>query len=618
MLAPATLLLLAAPPLGGLALGLPVGFLKERLPKHSLRRWALALAPLLLAPLLPLQQAAALLAGLFVGRAVGASVVGVGLTGGIGTGKSTVSKRLQEAGAVIVDADVIARQVVMPGQGAYKAIVRAFGADVLHPDDKTLNRAKLGAIIFSDPAKRKVLNACTHKFIIWEMVKQLVYNRLVRRKRLVVLDAPLLFETALLEHVCYPTIVVACSEENELVRLEKRDGLSREDAEKRIRSQMPLHEKVRRADVVIQNDGTLDELLQSARQTLQRAAELVGATSELKAMLMSRLQGIGRRPPPLNAIWRLPRLAGASAASSPQSLQFHSLRSDNDPRIVGYGPRASGHHSHVPPSVLLLLLPRGHPMHAGTQLRAFASRRGPWQQNDWVDTAKTGGLVLLGVGALVASTSLAFGLIITGAAGYGVYTLYQKVFGPYRSRHRDDPFSSVSANVDKLSEMFGRKPRSTGSAAASSSSDMGSRELDALVQGMPLVVRGLVKTIFSFVGGAMKSSMQRAGELRRLTNERVQAHPRVVEQLGSGVSVSTPQQWMESTVNGVGAIEAVFPVNSSVPARVTVKASVGQGGGVSLQELKLRNLRTGEVIDLLRDGSAGPRKTVIDADYVEL
>lgn len=79
------------------------------------------------------------------------------------------------------------------------------------------------------------------KFIIWEMFKQLAYNRLILRKRLVVFDAPLLFETSLLEHFCYPTIVVACSEANELKRLTKRDGLSAEDAEKRIQSQMKLH-----------------------------------------------------------------------------------------------------------------------------------------------------------------------------------------------------------------------------------------------------------------------------------------------------------------------------------------------------------------------------------------
>lgn len=76
---------------------------------------------------------------------------------------------------------------------------------------------------------------------------------------------------------------------------------------------------------------------------------------------------------------------------------------------------------------------------------------------------------------------------------------------------------------------------------------MGKRELDSLVQGLPLVVRGLVKTIFSFVGKAMQSSMQRAGELRRLANEHIQSHPRVVSLMGSGVSVSTPQQWVESS-----------------------------------------------------------------------
>ncbi|KAG2510761.1 hypothetical protein JM16_008447 [Phytophthora kernoviae] len=225
-----------------------------------------------------------LLGAYFIGRTLGASLVGVGLTGGIATGKSTVSKAFRDAGAVIIDADVVAREVVVPGRGAYKEIVHHFGSEVLNEDDATINRAKLGAIIFGDPAQRKKLNSATHKFIIWEMFKQLVYQRLICRKHLVVFDAPLLFETKLLEYFCYPTIVVACSEANELKRLMKRDNMKEEDAEKRIKSQMKLQEKLKKADLVIQNDGTLEELLDNTRETLKRTAVLVGGLSELNAI----------------------------------------------------------------------------------------------------------------------------------------------------------------------------------------------------------------------------------------------------------------------------------------------------------------------------------------------
>ncbi|KAG6973830.1 hypothetical protein JG687_00000678 [Phytophthora cactorum] len=217
---------------------------------------------------------------------VGASLVGVGLTGGIATGKSTVSKAFREAGAVIVDADVVAREVVMPGRGAYKGIVRCFGTGVLNEDDATINRAKLGAIIFNDPAQRKKLNSATHKYIIWEMFKQLVYQRLVCRKRLVVFDAPLLFETKLLEHFCYPTIVVACSEKTELARLMNRDNMKQGDAEKRIKSQMSLKVKVAKADLVIQNDGSLDDLLIRTRETLERTAYLGVSLQEKRERIL--------------------------------------------------------------------------------------------------------------------------------------------------------------------------------------------------------------------------------------------------------------------------------------------------------------------------------------------
>ncbi|CAI5701857.1 unnamed protein product [Peronospora effusa] len=255
-----------------LLVGVPLGLWKERLYKHSMKRWLLAISPFVLVPLLSLRDGVILTGSCFIGRLLGASLVGVGLTGGIATGKSTVSKVFRTAGAVIIDADVVAREIVLPGRGAYQEIIRYFGTEVLNDDDATINRAKLGAIIFNDPTQRKKLNAATHKYILYEMFKQLVYQRLVCRKRLVVLDAPLLFETNVLEYFCFPIIVVTCTETKELSRLMKRDHMKVEDAHKRIKSQMKLHEKVSKADLLIQNDGTLDDLLLHTRETLQRAA----------------------------------------------------------------------------------------------------------------------------------------------------------------------------------------------------------------------------------------------------------------------------------------------------------------------------------------------------------
>ncbi|DAZ96759.1 TPA: hypothetical protein N0F65_012336 [Lagenidium giganteum] len=264
MMAPSLLLLLPA----GFLTGFPAGFVKERTPAYSAVRWLVQLAPLALFALFPARQALLTAASYLIGRIVGGSLVGVGLTGGIATGKSSVSQCFLKAGAVIIDADQVARKVVIPGQPAYKAIVRAFGDDVVNEQDGTLDRAKLGAIIFKDPSKRKILNSCTHKFILWEMFKDLVFYRLIQRRRLVILDAPLLFETHFLEHFCFPKIVVACSEKQEMERLMKRDSITKEQAEQRISSQMKLHLKVEKADLVIANDGLLEDLTKNAHDTL--------------------------------------------------------------------------------------------------------------------------------------------------------------------------------------------------------------------------------------------------------------------------------------------------------------------------------------------------------------
>jgi hypothetical protein len=129
-----------------------------------------------------------------------------------------------------------------------------------------------------------------------------------------------------------------------------------------------------------------------------------------------------------------------------------------------------------------------------------------------------------------------------------VYSLYQKFFGPYRSRFgsASDPFGDVNSNVDRIKDMFSRD-----SSARPRRASAGSSDLDALVQGLPFVVRGVVKSLFSLVGSAMQSSMQRAGELRRRVNEQLQANARIVADMGDGVNVSTPQQWMESSASSL-------------------------------------------------------------------
>ncbi|KAG2788427.1 hypothetical protein PC129_g898 [Phytophthora cactorum] len=314
--------------------------------------------------------------------------------------------------------------------------------------------------------------------------------------------------------------------------------------------------------------------------------------------------------------------ASLSVFSSPLSTHCAPNRTPR-PHFAVYSTSPLASSSSSPLLSRPLILPVGRAFVGGKvspalaiQLKRFYSHgRSPWQSgNDWKSTLKTGGLVLLGTGALIASTSLAFGLIIAGAAGFGMYALYQRFFGPYRSHFRSssNPFSNVSSNIDVLNDMFTRSRRRTKSAVQD--------DLDSLVQGMPLVVRRLVKTMFSFVGKAIQSSMERAGELRRRTDEYLQANKRVREQMGENVNVGGPEQWMESTVNGAGRIEAVFPVNGAYgSARVTMKASVGQGGKLAFTELKYRNRQTGDVIDLLRDSSvSGRRKTVIDAEYVDL
>ncbi|KAL4222769.1 hypothetical protein ACF0H5_018809 [Mactra antiquata] len=181
----------------------------------------------------------------------------VGLTGGIATGKSTVSQMLKELSCPIIDADLIAREVVEPGTIGWEKIRDEFGADVFHKDGK-LDREKLGKIIFADNEKRRKLNQITHPEIQKSMMWKLFYCFL-KGYQFAILDTPLLFESKkMLPYMSY-TVVVTCSSEQQLTRLQSRNNLTTEEAEQRINAQMSLDEKCRLATYVIDNNGSIED-----------------------------------------------------------------------------------------------------------------------------------------------------------------------------------------------------------------------------------------------------------------------------------------------------------------------------------------------------------------------
>jgi dephospho-CoA kinase len=176
-----------------------------------------------------------------------------GLTGGIATGKSTVSAMFRALGCEIIDADQLAREVVEPGEPALRAIAAEFGAGVLRPDG-TLDRAALGAIIFADPARRKRLEEITHPAIRDRFTRRVAALIEAGFTGVALFDAAVMVETGGYKHLD-GLIVVVADEPRELARLMARDGIGREEALRKIRSQMPVAEKARLADYVIDNNG---------------------------------------------------------------------------------------------------------------------------------------------------------------------------------------------------------------------------------------------------------------------------------------------------------------------------------------------------------------------------
>ncbi|WP_160043271.1 dephospho-CoA kinase [Paenibacillus sp. USDA918EY] len=181
----------------------------------------------------------------------------IGLTGGIATGKSTVSRLLVNKGALLVDADAIAREVMLPGHPVLAAVAEHFGQAVMLADG-TLDRKKLGDIVFRDPSQRKALNDITHPAIRKELRERMDVLQREHPDKLVVVDIPLLYESEL-EHLFERVMVVYAPERIQLERLMERNRFTAEEASARIRSQMDIEEKKRKADIVIDNSGDVEE-----------------------------------------------------------------------------------------------------------------------------------------------------------------------------------------------------------------------------------------------------------------------------------------------------------------------------------------------------------------------
>lgn len=177
----------------------------------------------------------------------------IGLTGGLATGKSTIARFFQDCGAVVLDADALARQVVEPGKPAWRDIVRLFGKGVLDPD-RTLNRAALARIVFRDPARLRKLNAIVHPRVAREQAR--LTHEIARKdpQAVIIYDAPLLIEAGAHRRMDR-LLVITADRKTQLARLTKRNGLTRAEALRRLRAQMPVAQKVRLADHVL--DGTL-------------------------------------------------------------------------------------------------------------------------------------------------------------------------------------------------------------------------------------------------------------------------------------------------------------------------------------------------------------------------
>jgi len=179
----------------------------------------------------------------------------IALTGGIATGKSYVAKKLHEAGVPLVDADVLAREVVAPGTAGLSAVRRRFGPDAVRRDG-SMDRVRIAQIVFKDKRARLDLEAIIHP--AGQKAVNEFFDALPKRTPFAIADIPLLYETSR-EKQFDAVIVVACPRDMQLQRVMERNNLSKEDAERRLAAQLPIDKKIEKATYVIKTDGTFDQ-----------------------------------------------------------------------------------------------------------------------------------------------------------------------------------------------------------------------------------------------------------------------------------------------------------------------------------------------------------------------
>lgn len=205
-------------------------------------------------------------------------MLNVGLTGGIASGKSTVARMFVEKGAILIDFDELAREVSLPEGAVWREIVAHFGEGILLPD-RRVDRLKLGAIVFTDRKQREILNHLVHPAVFAEWQKRLTAIEEERPDAIVLSDIPLLLEAGLQAKVDL-ILLVYIQPEEQILRLMVRNGFTREEAQRRVASQMPIGEKVARADIVVRNAGSVEETsreVDRAWEELQRRSAALHA-----------------------------------------------------------------------------------------------------------------------------------------------------------------------------------------------------------------------------------------------------------------------------------------------------------------------------------------------------